>query len=117
MGELSMGGAKRAMMEAEDRGWSADEKFVCARCVEDDHLKEIVKSKANHNSCDYCGRRAKASAAPLEAVVEPVFDTLTYFFAEPAEAGVPRDDGEWLIEPQSTQEALDDIGLEGHVDL
>jgi len=27
-----MGGAKREMMEAEERGWSADDKFVCDAC-------------------------------------------------------------------------------------
>jgi len=112
-----MGGAKRAMMEADERGWTADDKFVCDKCVEDDHLKKIVRAAASHNACDYCGRKAKACAAPLEVVVETAFNTLTFFFGEPAEAGVPRDDGEWLIEAQPTQEALGALGLEGHTDL
>nr|AQQ74472.1 hypothetical protein [uncultured bacterium] len=112
-----MGHAKEALLEREERGWTADDKFVCAKCVEDDHLKKLVRKNATHNGCDYCGRKAKACAAPLEIVVEAVYETLTYFFADPAGAGVPRDDGEWLFEAKSTQEALDDIGLEGHVDL
>lgn len=112
-----MGGAKREMMEAEARGWSADDKFVCDDCIEDDHLKQVIRSAANHDACDYCGRNGVACAAPLESVVEVVVDTLTYFFAQPAEAGVPRDNGEWLIDGTSTQEALDDLGLDGQPEL
>lgn len=115
--DVVMGGAKTEMMEADERGWSTDEKFVCDDCVEDEHLKQVIRSAANHDVCDYCGRKGTECAAPLENMVEAVADTLTYYFAEPTEAGVPRDDGEWLIEGASTQEALDDLGLDGQHDL
>ncbi len=110
----AMGLVKSMQLEAEDRGWSVDDdKFVCADCVEDAYLKGVVQANRCHMTCSYCHRTGQEDiAAPLEALMEPIADTLGYFFNEPSSAGVPWDEGAYLVEPKSTEGALREVSLE-----
>lgn len=109
-----MGLVKNMQIEAEERGWSVDtNKFVCANCVEDFHLKDVIQSNLSHTTCSYCHRTAQVDiAAPLEALMEPIADTLGYFFNEPSSAGVPWDEGAYAVQPTSTDDALQSLPLE-----
>jgi hypothetical protein len=53
-----MGLAKTEMMDAEERGWYEPEGHVCADCVEDEYLKDVIREHADQHQCDYCGRQA-----------------------------------------------------------
>ncbi len=117
---LLMGLAKAAWLEAQERGWEAPDRFVCARCVEDKYLRRLIKSTATHKRCHYCGRCSKKFiAAPVEVLMAPIAHALYSHFADPGSAGLPRDDGEWIGSEAitHTRDALDSLPLEGHVDL
>lgn len=115
-----MGRVKQAMLEAEARGWDAPGKFVCDRCVDDEHLGQLIAAHALEKRCSYCGRRSKKEiAAPVEVLMPPIAYALQSNFADPASAGVPRDDGEWVTGESITytRDALERLPLSGHHDL
>lgn len=104
-----MGLVKQAWIEEQERGWSAPDTHVCHACVNDAHLKQLVREAASVGTCSYCGRRRQS--APTEVVVEAVASAVSRFYSEPTEAGVPYDRG-FLIESTSTQNVL--LGLPFH---
>lgn len=109
-----MGLVKSAWIEAEERGWDAEDKHVCEECVEDEYLKHVIAGHLAEKGCDYCGRKSRSAiAAPLSVVVEPIAGALFTHFAEPAGAGLPRDSGEWVGEEAitDTRDALESLGL------
>ncbi len=112
-----MGQAKREWEERTERGWSAPDKVVCADCVEDDFLKDLIRQNASSRQCDYCGRRTRSlSAAPVETIMPTVASALNYFYAEPTKAGVPYDGG-WVFDPTDTADALTGVPFNVNDDL
>ncbi|MGM3412092.1 HEPN-associated N-terminal domain-containing protein [Ralstonia holmesii] len=115
-----MGRAKSEWLESTERGWAECDKLVCAECVADAYLKDVIASDVSGNACDYCGCTASDPvAAPVRCIQEEVANAVDFFYCEPAAAGVPYDSGEggWLIEPVSTTEVLLSLGLYCHADL
>jgi hypothetical protein len=113
-----VGVVKSQWIDAQERGWSdIEDKYVCVKCVEDDFLKEQIRRSASAKKCDYCGTRSrKPIAAPVGVVQELVASTVFHFYAEPTQAGVPYDGG-WVVEPESTDDVLQSIGLVCNDDL
>ena len=65
-----MGRAKHEWIEAQERGWSAPETFVCSDCVGDEFLAEVVDASACETECSYCDTSStEAIAAPLEEIM------------------------------------------------
>lgn len=109
-----MGLVKSLMMEDEERGWHDPDGHVCSQCVHDDFLKDVIRTNAVQQQCDYCGGRTrKKSAAPVSVLMPHIADTVFYYFAEPTNAGVPYDKG-WVIEPVDTADMLQSLPLECH---
>ncbi len=109
-----MGFVKTEWMEAQERGWSAPKTFVCADCVGDPHLKDLINAAACADTCDYCGRSdAVGIAAESCVVIEAVYDTVHTYYCEPASGGVPYDGG-FLVTATDMQEVLYNLGFEGH---
>jgi len=109
-----MGLAKHAWMEAQERGWSVeDDKYVCDECVEDLYLKSVIADHVAAKACSYCNRTDIVDiAAPLEELMSSVASTLGYYFNEPTNAGVPYDDGAFVIDSTDTEDALLSLPLE-----
>jgi len=104
-----MGRVKQEWLEAEERGWSYPDTFVCGDCVLDEYLKRVVSGSLASGHCDYCGKTAEDDiAAPFSVVLDAVGATFLRYYAEPAASGLPRDTGEWLMEDAitDTQDAL-----------
>jgi RES domain-containing protein len=106
-----MGVAKAQLLEDEERGWSEVDKFVCAACVEDDYLKDVILAATSSRMCSYCGTvSGEEIAAPFSAVMECVASTVTRYFCEPTAAGMPWDDGP-LFESRDTADILAGLPL------
>lgn len=101
-----MGSAKHAM----ERGWLNTGKFVCCDCVDDDYLKSYIRqNNSASGQCSYCGN---INAAPLDTLIPIIEKGIKYFYEEPAEAGVPRDTGDWVCGGfYTTDEVLENLGL------
>jgi hypothetical protein len=115
-----MGRAKQDWIEAQERGWSAPDTFVCEQCVADDFLANVVSENASENKCSYCDKASDVPiAAPLEEIMEHVASAFFQHYAEPTAAGLPRDSGEWVGEDliTDTQDALLSFGWECNDDL
>jgi RES domain-containing protein len=105
-----MGQVKNDWIAAQERGWIAPETFVCASCVKDAFLKQLLRDHAESKKCDYCKRRRGTSiAAPMEVLVQAVSAAVSYRYSDPAEAGSPRDDGEWVGEIVHISDVLDSL--------
>lgn len=112
-----MGLVKSEWMEARERGWSAPETFVCANCVDDPHLKDLINDAVSADTCNYCGRSDVVDiAAESLVVMEAVYDTIHTYYCEPASGGVPYD-GDFVVEPIDVQEVLYNLGFEAHADF
>jgi len=112
-----MGLVKRNWEKYVEQGWSAPDKAVCPDCVEDEYLKNLIRRSAYARRCDYCGQQTRlVSAAPVEVIMPAVASALTYYYAEPAEAGAPYDKG-WVFEPTDTADALMGVSFVCHGDL
>lgn len=97
------------------RGWDAPDKFACADCVNNKHLKNAIRESADASyACNYCSSRR---AAHLSVILQPIGETLNRYFQSPDESGVPRDAGDWVIPPIDTRQALMDLGLACDDDL
>jgi RES domain-containing protein len=110
-----MGQAKHEWMEAQERGWSAPDKFVCQNCVEDSYLKQLIAMNLTGNLCDYCGEAAEA--APVECLMEAISYGLHTEFNDFESAGCPYDNEMPEIPTDTTEDALASIPLECHEDL
>jgi RES domain-containing protein len=109
-----MGSVKSMMMEAEERGWNEPDGHVCAKCVEDPFLKQLIGKNLNSRQCDYCGRKTrKYSAAPVESLMEVIAETFFHYFNEPTQAGVPYEGG-FLIESTDTKDAMESLPFACH---
>ena len=47
-----MGLAKTAWMDAQERGWSAPDTYVCADCVDEGYLKGLIPDNVSSKICD-----------------------------------------------------------------
>ena len=112
-----MGGAKTEWMEAQERGWSAPDTFVCGDCVGDPYLKELIKGAVCANTCDYCGRSGGADiATSAEVVIEAIYAAVHTYYCEPAAGGVPYDQG-FAIKPIDIEQVLYNLGFDGNSDF
>ncbi|XOF34579.1 MAG: HEPN-associated N-terminal domain-containing protein [Candidatus Electrothrix sp. YB6] len=110
-------------MEAENRGWTAPEKFVCAECVGDEFLANVIESNLSAYFCSYChNHKEKLIATEVKNIMPYVADTFFHYFEEPGSAGLPRDlrdlrecGGEQLI--INTVDAFILLGWKSHDDL
>jgi len=69
-----MGVAKRAWMEAQERGWDSSDEFVCTDCVDDYALEAaIAVSSDAGEACSFCGAQG---AAPIDVLTEAFVDGL-----------------------------------------
>lgn len=101
-------------MEAEERGFNSIEKFVCADCVTDSFLKQVVGDAVSSRECDYCESEANEDiAAPVDSLMDIIMPTLLRFFAEPTQAGVryERSEDGFDAEIDTTEDALSTLGL------
>jgi RES domain-containing protein len=112
-----MGLVKGEWMEAQERGWSAPDTYVCDDCIEDPYLKKLVCDNAIATICGYCGRNnGTAIAAEAEVVMEAIYDAVHTYYAEPTVSGVPYDGG-FIVEPIDIADVLGELGCDGHTDF
>ena len=106
-----MGLVKSLGLEVEERGWYEPDGHVCADCVEDEFLQQVIRQNLSHRECTYCGRKTRAkSAAPVAVIMEPIGRAVSYYFSDPTLAGVPYDGG-FLVESMGTEDALMSLQL------
>lgn len=85
-----MGFVKQQMIIDQERRWSAgavDNVFVCASCVDDTALAEVVRQNVSTSTCSYCAGgpgTAVRYGAPLSAVVERIVEAICVDYDDPA---------------------------------
>ncbi len=103
-----MGGAKRAMMEAEERGyWSHDERMVCRDCILDSDLLSLHDANSSLGDCDFCDR-VSVKVTTAVVIQDRIMSSLMASFESIDGAGVPYNsrEGGWLVEHMSGDEMV-----------
>jgi hypothetical protein len=102
--------------EESDIEASYPDKFVSADCFDDDHLKSFIEDAVASRKCSYCGKRSlrKIIAAPVDAVIERMFDAIRQRYGEAWASGCSWDneDDRYLNETWDTDEII-----QNHVEL
>jgi hypothetical protein len=110
-----MGRVKQMLIRADDIGWmpNNEDKYVCASCMEDQALQEVVERNLEKNVCSYCGKRSrKGIAAPLDIVTEHMAECISRVYTDPAEVlPFESSEGGYQGTVYDTQELLGEIGF------
>jgi hypothetical protein len=89
---------------------SYPDKFVCADCFDDDHLKAFIEEGATRRKCSYCGKRSRSKnvAAPVDAVIERMLDAISRRFGDAWAEGCSWDseDQRYLNETWDTEDIV-----------
>jgi hypothetical protein len=86
------------------------DKFVCADCFDDDHLKGFIEDEATRRKCTYCGKssRNKNIAAPVDNVIERMFEAISRRYGDAWASGSSWDneDQRYLNETWDTEDMV-----------
>ena len=89
---------------------SYPDKFVCADCFDDDHLKAFIEDGAVRRMCSYCGKRRlrKSIAAPIDDVIELMFEAIRRRHGEAWASGCSWDneDDQYVNETWDTDDII-----------
>lgn len=99
-----------------ERGWldSETDKWVCADCVDDDDLKQLVADNAIATQCTYCEKQGDtAIGAAIDKIISPIVAHIRRLYDDPANAGVPYE-GEYMTNVLGTADVLMELGIGGH---
>lgn len=89
----------RSIEEMEGPNLGEINKFVCAECVVDDALAELVRLHYVSNQCDYCGATAGTPiAAPFNLVMHRIFEAISTEYADAQDIDLPWVEGGWITE-------------------
>jgi HEPN/RES N-terminal domain 1/RES domain len=90
-------------------------KFVCADCFADDHLKTFIEDTAASHKCNYCGQESPRGriAVPVDDVIERIFEAIRRRYGEAWASGCSWDneDERYINETWSTSDILDHVEL------
>ena len=87
---------------------------VCAECFGDDDIQTFVRSNADSNECDFCGRKSRTRpiAAPLDEVFDFVLPAIEREYERAVDAlGWDSGEGGYQGAHWDSQELLEEIGL------
>lgn len=87
-------------------------KSICADCVLDSSLANLVATNLSSNSCSYCGEKNEEGdliAAPYNVVMERIYDSIFQHYADAQDVGMPWVEKEWLISETNISEIIWDF--------
>jgi hypothetical protein len=93
---------------------AAEEKSVCARCFDDEHIKAFIKSTVQSRRCDFCGQKSKTReiAAPLDGVMDFILGAINREYERAVEAlGWDGAEGGYQGQHWDSNELIEHIGL------
>ena len=89
---------------------SYPDKFVCSDCFDDDYLKAFIEDSVESLRCSYCGKQSlsKNIAAPIDGVIERMFEAISSRYGEAWASGCSWDneDDRYINETQDTDDLL-----------
>lgn len=89
---------------------------VCAGCFGDDDIQDFIRSNADANECDFCGRKShtRPIAAPLDEVFDFMFEAIDREYERAVDAlGWDGEEGGYQGSHWDSDELLlDEIGLD-----
>ncbi|WP_228062435.1 HEPN-associated N-terminal domain-containing protein [Lysobacter sp. H23M47] len=97
-------------MEAQERGWDSLDGKTCEDCLNQEDIWRLSCSCIENGECDYCGESGTPVLA-VKKVQEHLYEVIGTYYAEPANAGTPWLDGEWIVPTVDTDDVLHNLGF------
>jgi hypothetical protein len=91
-----------------------DREFVCAACIEEEYLQEVVRGNLTETKCDYCGVEShEPIACYLDEVIKVIEETVGRYYEDPDEGGAPWDpeEGDYFCSTFTSEEIFDNLGF------
>jgi HEPN/RES N-terminal domain 1/RES domain len=86
------------------------DKFLCADCFDDGHVKAFIEDSAARRRCTYCGKRSQKNniAAPVDDVIERLFEAISRCYGDAWTSGSSWDseDQRYLNETWDTEDIV-----------
>jgi hypothetical protein len=86
------------------------DKFVCADCFADPYIQAFINDNAESRVCSYSGRRSRTKnmAAPVDLVIERIYEAISRHYGEAWESGSSWDseDQRYINETWDTDDLL-----------
>jgi HEPN/RES N-terminal domain 1 len=108
--EKVMGQYKNYLIECEANGYYPKESYICAECVVDDFLAEIVNKNLCSNKCNYCQSELGVKiAAEFNTIVECITHSIRNYYSPAQNIDLPRAEGEYILDDYDINEVLADF--------
>jgi hypothetical protein len=91
------------------------EKTICADCVVDSALAELVKANLSSSVCSYCGQEGRNGcfiAAPYNVIMERIYDSIFKYYADAQDTSMPWVEKNWLVPETNIWEIIEDFDIE-----
>lgn len=85
------------------------DKFICADCVVDEALMDLVKDNLSARSCSYCegiSENGELISAPYDVIMEHVYETIFQYYADAQDVDMPWVEKEWLMPDTNIYEVI-----------
>lgn len=109
-----MGRAKEFYMQQMEQGWSSvGAKWVCAKCFEDEAIREFIKEQASRKRCSYCARFSRnALAAAMDEVLGFIAAGINFEYEDAANSvHYESAEGGYTLPTMDSWELLEEIDL------
>lgn len=91
-----------------DRGWHSSEKYICAACLDDGFLAEMVAAAAtDDDECSFC---ESCPAAEFDVLMEAFMVGVHNMFEQADDAGMPWEGG-YVFETYDQGDVVDSVGV------
>lgn len=85
------------------------DKFICADCVVDEALVDLVKDNLSASSCSYCediSENGELISAPYNVIMERIYETIFQYYADAQDVDMPWVEKEWLMPETNIYEVI-----------
>jgi hypothetical protein len=112
-----MGWAKEQMIIEQDRGWSSIDKQVCAGCISDDDLRQVIQDAPEDEPCSYCGQQP---SAPVDTLMEAIDAGIRSEWSVAADSNLywdGREGGYQGVDVSDSYDLIHDLGISENEEL
>ncbi len=91
---------------------TGNDKTICAECVSDKALCNLVNGNLSSSVCSYCGEESEDGhliAAPYDLIMQRVYDSIFMYYADAQDTDMPWVEKEWLMPEANIWEVVDEF--------
>ncbi|MFB7225420.1 HEPN-associated N-terminal domain-containing protein [Streptomyces sp. NPDC056227] len=91
------------------RGYTRTNQLVCLQHIEDSALHKELEGYLGPGTCSFCGSEGDENVVECNQFMEEVMNALRVEYERASDEGVPREDGDWVVNTVPSQELVEEI--------